>query len=113
LKAVSTILAGVLSLGAFQAIGAPVCIDNQSGETLLLVVDDLAGHRITQTTDTGVALCLEASDTLTKTSVGVFASADAEEGCSRLTRPGQRETLIEFTEFDNCKWTPTPRGFSE
>jgi len=104
-------LTGALSLLALPADAAPVCISNHSGETLLLVADDLHGNRQSQITETGGALCLDAADSITKASVGVFADAEAEEGCSRLTRPNQPEVLIGFAEFDNCTWTPTRRGF--
>ncbi len=102
---------GVLSLLALPAVGAPVCISNHTDQTLVMVVDSLAGQRLVKTTGPSATLCMPVADSLTKASVGVFASEDAEEGCSRLAHPGQTETLIGFAEFDNCKWAPTPRDF--
>ncbi len=102
---------GVLVLAGFPAASAPICVFNQSGQALVLVVDDLDTQRISQVADNGGQLCMKAESSAQKALVGVFADVDALEGCSRLTRPGQLETLLEFTEFDNCRWQKTNRVF--
>ena len=106
--------AGALAMGAAVAAGAmagaPVCIENHAGQALLLVVDPGSG-RLARVVGDGGRLCAAAPDGATRATVGVFADADALEGCSRLTRPGQVERLLAFAEFDNCRWAPTPRDF--
>ncbi len=103
-------IAGALIVWASQAVGAPVCIENDTREALFLVVDDLAGHRQGRVVTSGNRLCLEVPEDQARAMVGVFSDQDAVEGCSRLSRPGQIERLIAFAEFDNCRWAPTPRG---
>lgn len=76
-----------------------------------MVVDDLAGGRHSRLIGPAGKLCLEPSTEISKAVVGVFDSDTSLEGCSRLTRPGQTETLLQFEEFDNCLWADTPRGF--
>ncbi len=105
------LLAGVLVLGATPALAAPVCVLNRTGQTLLMVVDDLAGQRLAKPVAGGARLCLLAPKTARKAVVGVFADDSTEEGCSRLAHPGQPETLLDFAEFDNCKWADTNRVF--
>jgi len=97
--------------GATASAAAPVCIENQSGQSLFLVADDGAGQRAAGMTESGKSLCVESQSGDAQATVGVFASADAEEGCSRLTRPGQLETLLDFVEFDRCSWVDTDRNF--
>lgn len=104
-------LLGVVVLGANPLTAAPVCVLNQAGQQLFLVVDDLDGRRAARMVATGGQLCLKVASDVQKAVVGVFASADALEGCSRLTRPGQTETLLDFMEFDNCRWVETDRTF--
>ncbi|NOX40215.1 MAG: hypothetical protein GXP05_06790 [Alphaproteobacteria bacterium] len=104
------ILTGALLAGTVPASGAPVCVVNFTDQDLLLMVDDLAGQRRVRLVTSGEELCLSASDAVNKAVVGVFASEDAIEGCSRLTRPGQVETLLDFMEFDNCRWADTDRN---
>lgn len=105
------LLIGVLCLVANPATSAPICILNLSGLELVLVVDDLAGLRETKLVTSGQRLCLDSSEHNRKASVGVFTAIDVLEGCSRLTRPNQLETLLEFAEYDNCLWQPTDRNF--
>ncbi|MFQ5437967.1 MAG: hypothetical protein ACE5DK_03955 [Paracoccaceae bacterium] len=108
---VSWLCTGLIVLSPVAASAASVCIANQTDETLLLVVDDAQGHRASQSTVGGRSLCLKVGASVSRATVGVFADASAEEGCSRLTRPGQTETLIGFAEFDNCRWVETDRNF--
>jgi len=110
MKPVVAALFVLLSSGA-SASAASVCIANRSGQELFLVADDLAGHRVARLTKSGDTLCIDAATSVTKAAVGVFASENAEEGCSRLTHPGQPETLLDFVEFDRCQWADTDRSF--
>ena len=103
------LLAG-LAASTLPARAAPTCIVNRSGQALLLVVDDLAGGRISRTTAGSVPLCLEIPAGQGKALVGVFTGAAALEGCSRLSAPGRIETLEAFAAFDNCRWQNPPPG---
>jgi hypothetical protein len=109
------VLSGALSAGMMPDIApaqsAPVCVLNSSAQSLFLVVDDLTGQRVSAMVGTGGTLCLPLTNGLRKAVVGVFVSSDALEGCSRLTRPAQQEILLDFAEFDNCRWADTRRGF--
>jgi hypothetical protein len=105
------IFAGALLAGTIPAHSAPVCVSNDTVRELVLMVDDLSGQRVVQPVLSGGELCLPTSNSVEKAIVGVFASEDAIEGCSRLTRPGQAETLLDFVEFDNCRWAETDRDF--
>jgi len=111
LKRVAAILVIIIFAAGAPLLAAPLCILNQSGQTLLLVVDDLAQNRVAQTTVDGSKLCLEVAGSVNKAMVGVFADSDAQEGCSRLSKPPQTETLTDFVEFDRCTWLDTPRLF--
>ena len=96
--------------GISPALGAPVCVTNMAEEKLLLVVDDGAGHRQTRQTPSGETVCLSVIGSVKKATDGVFADDTAEEGSSRLTRPGQREKLTGVTESDNCECAATDRS---
>ena len=106
------IFAGALAVWGNPAAGAPACIENHTDESLFLVVDDLQGQRVSRMTAAGGVLCLDVDEGAARILVGVFAGADALEGCSRLSRPGQTERVVKFSESDNCAWMPTRRGFS-
>ncbi len=111
MKRLAAILILMLSAAGAPLFATPVCILNQSGQTLLLVVDDLSENRVAETTPSGDKLCLEVAGSINKAMVGVFANSDAEEGCSRLAKPAQTETLTDFVEFDRCTWLDTSREF--
>jgi len=72
----------------------------------------MQGRRVARVTAPRGALCMDVADGADKALVGVFQEPDALEGCSRLTRPGQTERLLDFSESDNCAWAPTRREFS-
>jgi len=110
-------LTAILVIMLFAASGplfaAPVCVLNQSGQTLLLVVDDLGQNRVARSTPSGDKLCLDVAQSISKAMVGVYADSDAQEGCSRLAKPSQTETLTDFVEFDRCTWLDTSRIFPQ
>jgi len=103
---------GALLTGTVPAESAPICVLNHTDQRLFLTVDSQQGQRIEASTIAGGKLCLEAAPDVSQGVVGVFSSDQSLEGCSRLTRPNQPETLLDFHEFDNCRWADTPRGFS-
>lgn len=108
---VPVVIAFMAMITTQPASGASLCIVNDTDQTLLLVVDDLATRRIAKIAVAGEQLCLPVADCQQKGTVGVFADAEALEGCSRLSRAGQVEHLLAYQDFDNCRWQDTPRGF--
>lgn len=52
----------------------------------------------------GQRLCTPEFASPTDGTVGVFYDEDAMEGCSRLTKAGQVQVLLEYHDFDNCAW---------
>lgn len=97
-------------LAAGPVMAGETCIANRAGVPLLLVVDDLAGGRITATRAGAEPLCLDIPAGQDKSLVGVFADEAALEGCSRLSAPGRTEVLEAFSAFDNCRWRQPPPG---
>ena len=102
---------GALLTGTVPAQSAPICVLNHTNLRLFLTVDSQQGQRIGDWTSAGGKLCLDAAPEAFQGVVGVFSSDQSLEGCSRLTRLNQPETLLDFHEFDNCRWADTPRGF--
>lgn len=91
-----------------MAGAAEICVQNQTEERLLFLAEGTG--RVLVYLEQGGELCTSEAET-GNSRIGVFIDEDALEGCTRLTRAGQTETLIAFTEYDNCEWTETPRGF--
>lgn len=108
----ATLLLGLLaSPFAGPVYTAEICIENQTGKTLFMVADLNASKRQSNDITAGQSLCLSVPEDTQKAVVSAYLNDEVVEGCSRLTRPGQRETLLKFQEFDNCSWAATPRGF--
>lgn len=93
-----------LLLALSAANSAPVCVVNHAGQDLLLALDDLSEQRETQWTADGGELCLPVDAAIKKVLVSVFISEDAIEGCSRIAKPGDAEILLNYANFDNCRW---------
>ncbi|MFQ5624869.1 MAG: hypothetical protein ACE5FS_15910 [Paracoccaceae bacterium] len=81
---------------------------NATGDRLLFLAE--GAERVLEWLESGGRLCTEEA-AVGNSRIGVFYDEEALEGCTRLTRAGQSETLTGFTEFDNCEWADTPRGF--
>ena len=90
------------------ASAAEICVKNDTEDRLLFLAE--GAERVLRYLEPGNELCSEEAAT-GNSRIGVFADEDALEGCTRLTRAGQTETLVAFTEYDNCEWAATPRGF--
>ena len=87
-----------------------ICVTNAAPERLLFAAETASGKRWLKPLRTGESLCTPAEPGENGT-VSVFVSAEVIEGCSRLTRAGQTETLLEYHDFDNCRWAETSRDF--
>ncbi len=81
-----------------------ICVENQSGKTLLFVVEAKGGKRVVKTLKASENLCAPQAMADAGGTVGVFQDADALEGCSRLAKAGKAERLISYVPFDNCGW---------
>ena len=81
-----------------------ICVENQSGKTLLFVVDVKGGKRVLETLEGGKNLCVPQAMADGGGTVGVFQDEDALEGCSRLAKAGVAERLVAYEPFDNCDW---------
>ena len=87
-----------------QTNSAPLCVQNQSGAELFFVLSVGEDQRTTQTLEHDQSLCLTPQMDNLKATVGVFETACAIEGCTRLAKAGQTHVLIDYVSFDNCTW---------
>jgi len=89
-----------------QGVAGSICVGNETTEALLFAVESKAsGERVLSELDPHGQLCIQTPDIASEGVVSVFASLDAEEGCSRLVRGNETETLIDYSEFDRCEWS--------
>ena len=86
-----------------HAAESGVCVTNSFDEPLLFVAQSRGADQVSKWLDPGQTLCSNA-DTGKGGVVRVFADEDAEEGCSRLAPTDATEILLDFVEFDRCRW---------
>jgi hypothetical protein len=87
-------------------VAGSLCVGNETTEALLFAVESKAsGERVVSELDPHGRLCIDTPDDVSEGVVSVFASLDAEEGCSRLVVGNESETLIDYSEFDRCEWS--------
>jgi hypothetical protein len=96
----------------FPAIGnentpTSLCVNNQSGVDLFFVVRLNDGTRSTQTLEHNQNLCLAGSSGNQPGTIAVFEDQFAMEGCTRLAKTNQPQTLTAYSSFDNCTWQNT------
>ncbi|MFC3119330.1 hypothetical protein [Jhaorihella thermophila] len=92
--------------GRAGTAGHAVCILNATSRPLLLVAEAPDGTRAAAEVAPGKALCSRAKRPATGNGmVGAFTDIDEIEGCSRLTRPGRTQVLVEYHDFDRCIWS--------
>ncbi len=89
---------------AMAVAATHICVENQSGKTLLFVVEAKGGERVVKTLNAAENLCTPQKMADAGGTVGVFLNEDALEGCSRLAKAGQAERLVAYEPFDNCTW---------
>lgn len=99
-----------LTLAATMVFGmraeANVCVRNGSDQRLVFVAESSSGSRAVRWLAPGERLCAAG---LGGGHVGAFATLDAVEGCSRLARDGEVETLLAYADFDRCAWGEAAR----
>ena len=93
-----------MAKAAMPISATDICVENQSGKTLLFVVEAKGGERVVKTLGASENLCAPQAMVDAGGTVGVFQDADALEGCSRLAKAGIAERLITYEPFDNCNW---------
>ncbi len=79
------------------------CISNASEKPHYFAVETREGKRRFAALEPGEKLCSDptsAKDGI----VSVFASDDGFEGCSRIIPTGSLESMLEYAEFDRCRW---------
>lgn len=87
-------------------VAGNLCVGNETSEPLLFAVESKAtGERALSELAPQRRLCIETPDSAAHGVVSVFASLQAEEGCSRLVSGGETEALIAYAEFDRCEWS--------
>lgn len=103
IRALSIVFFATLPL---PGIAGSLCVGNQTNEHFLFAVESrVTGDRqLSELGPTG-QLCINTPDKAAKGVVSVFASHQAEEGCSRLVQGGGPEILVAFAEFDRCEWS--------
>ncbi len=93
-----------LAKPAMVVAATDICVENQSGKTLLFVAEAKGGERVVKTLKAAENLCVPQKMIDAGGTVGVFLDEDAMEGCSRLAKAGQPERLVAYEPFDNCTW---------
>lgn len=81
-----------------------ICVQNESGQMLIVSAEADSGAAITGLLNSGEELCAPSPISEDTGAVRVFESEDAVEGCSRLAKTGKTEVLLAYSSFDNCKW---------
>lgn len=93
-------------LGTFQSAALKedrICVVNATAETHLFAVETREGARELATLAPGGELCSEATRAADGI-VSIYESAEAIEGCSRIVPTGEAEQVLEYAEFDRCRW---------
>ena len=100
------ILAAILSAPALPALAAQpgACVTNGTEESYFFAAEATGGSRETATLAPGATLCSAAAAAQGGV-VSVFESAEHLEGCSRLVPEAITETLLQYADFDRCRWT--------
>ena len=100
------ILAVLLNIFALPALAAEtgVCVINGTEDSYFFVAEAKDGARNTATLAPGGSLC-SASATEQGGVVSVFETDEHLEGCSRLVAAGKNETLLQYADFDRCRWS--------
>ena len=99
------ITAAVLAL-PLPVLAGSLCVGNKTAERLMFAVESkVSGERVLSELAPQKKLCIETPDSTAKGVVSVFASLEAEEGCSRLVEGAEAETLIAYAEFERCEWS--------
>lgn len=79
------------------------CIANASDVAHVFTTETREGARRVKTLAVGETLCSEATAEQDGV-IGVFESLNSVEGCARIVPRGETETLVEYAEFDRCRW---------
>lgn len=102
---IAIILVGLLLPGPAPALaqdaGSTICVSNQTEGEHLFVVEARGGARSLRQIKPGEQLCIPSDGPGT---VAVFDDINSIEGCTRLATPGRPKVLLEFANFDNCRW---------
>ena len=108
--------ASVMALGIFAAgpalaqsgaKAAPkdaVCIVNASKKEAFFAVETREGERQFSKLAPGEQLCSAATKEKDAI-VSVFETDDGFEGCSHIVARGNSVEMIEYAEFDRCRWS--------
>ena len=101
----------ILIILPLPGLAGSLCVGNETREHLLFAVESrVTGERQLGELAPAKQLCIQTPDEEAKGVVSVFASLEAEEGCSRLVQGGEAETLVAFAEFDRCEWSSHKRN---
>ena len=87
---------GIVPAGGF-------CVTNASDKAHLFATETREGVRQLAELAPGETLCARgtaAADGI----VSVFEDAEGFEGCSRVIPAGTIERMLEYAEFDRCRW---------
>ena len=93
------------TLAAGVATAADICITNGTDAPYVFTAENRTGQRARATLAPGATLCLSEAPDHPGGVVAAFDGADQLEGCSRLVGPAGSDTLLEYVDFDRCRWT--------
>ncbi len=82
-----------------------VCTRNGSNERHFFAAETTGQVRVVGWLEPGEQICAPANTEGEHGVVSVFYSADVLEGCSRIVRAGQIEDLLQYADFDRCRWS--------
>ncbi len=100
---IAVLAAPILAEDAEQVPANGFCVVNASTVAHVFSTETREGARQVVELAPGGRLC--AAGTQAKDGViGVFESLVALEGCARIVARGEVDRLIEFAEFDRCRW---------
>jgi len=94
----------LLTSASALAATSDLCVTNGSGEDLFFVAEATGGERQAKWLAAQETLC-SGAEQATGGVVSVFVSEDHLEGCSRLVSAANSETLLEYVDFDRCRWS--------
>lgn len=84
-----------------ETAAQPICVTNGTQDAHLFAAEAKDGTRVVQTLDPRERLCVPSTG---RGTVAAFDDIDSIEGCTRLASPGIAMELLEFADFDRCRW---------
>jgi cytochrome c2 len=82
-----------------------ICVQNAGKHPYFFAVDAGSNTRLTNTLAPGETLCTTTTGIGKTGKVSVFETAEHLEGCTRIIPVGSAEQMLEYADFDRCRWS--------